>query len=65
MDEMYDKKFSEYGLTPPLPNNPTVTMAYVPFQSYINKLYIPSEALEAGTIFPVLDKPFLGRRVGK
>lgn len=34
-------------------------MAYVAFQPW-GKTYEPSVALERGTIFPVLDKPFLG-----
>lgn len=34
-------------------------MAYVPFQSW-NKTYEPSVGFERGTIFPCLDKPFLG-----
>lgn len=34
-------------------------MAYVPFQSWI-KTYEPAIAFNRGTIFPCLDKPFLG-----
>ena len=33
-------------------------MAYVPWQ-YFTTVYEPDKALEAGTIFPELDKPFL------
>ena len=34
-------------------------MAYVPYQSW-EKVYDPTVALERGTIFPGLDKPFIG-----
>jgi len=37
-----------------------LTMAYVPFQT-IEGTYSKDEALKAGTLFPNLDKPFLGR----
>lgn len=37
----------------------TVAMAYVPWQ-YFHTVYEPEKALEIGTIFPELDKPFLG-----
>ena len=38
-----------------------VAMAYVPWQDF-KPLYSPEKALSAGTLFPELDKPFLGRR---
>lgn len=38
-----------------------VGMAYVPWQ-YFSTVYDPDKALEVGTIFPELDKPFLGGR---
>lgn len=38
-----------------------VAMAYVPWQHF-NTVYEPDKALEVGTIFPELDKPFLGKR---
>lgn len=34
-------------------------MAYVPYQSW-GKTYDPAIGLQRGTIFPELDKPFLG-----
>ena len=37
-----------------------LTMAYVPMQQYGN-VYEVENALEKGTLFPDLDKPFLGR----
>lgn len=44
---------------PPLPADTVLAMAYVPFQRFCN-LYPPERALEAGTLFADLDKPFLG-----
>ncbi len=50
------------GVTAALPQDPQVTMAYVPFQ--LDKTsYPPEKALEEGTLFTVLNKPFLGRRL--
>lgn len=45
--------------TTALPENPVVAMAYVPFQTD-STTYDEMKALKAGTLFPVLDKPFLG-----
>ena len=45
----------------PLPAMPVVAMAYIPFQQF-NTTYTPEQGLEMGTIFPELDKPFLGGR---
>ncbi len=46
-----------------LPADPVPAMAYVPYQQWSNTLHSPERALDAGTLFPVLDKPFLaGRR---
>ncbi|MDO4381251.1 MAG: spore coat associated protein CotJA [Clostridia bacterium] len=42
----------------PLPKTVSVAMAYIPFQD-CNDVYQCDKALCAGTIFPVLDKPFL------
>ena len=39
-------------------------MAYIPWQ-YFSTPYEPQKALKIGTIFPELDKPFLGRKAGK
>lgn len=38
-----------------------LAMAYVPWQKF-KTTYEPAKALKIGTIFPELDKPFLGRR---
>ena len=43
---------------PALPDDAAVAMAYVPFQTD-NSVYEPAQALTNGTVFPVLDKPFL------
>jgi hypothetical protein len=43
----------------PLPAVTVVAMAYIPFQQN-NPTYPPEKGLEMGTIFPELDKPFLG-----
>lgn len=45
----------------PLPEDPVPAMAYVPFQQW-GQTYEPERALDAGTLFPDLDKPFYGRR---
>ncbi|MEA5011204.1 MAG: spore coat associated protein CotJA [Angelakisella sp.] len=41
-----------------------VAMAYVPWQYWTNT-YPLEKALQRGTLFPELDKPFLGRRIGR
>ena len=41
-----------------LPETVAVAMAYIPFQE-CNDVYPCDKALCAGTVFPVLDKPFL------
>jgi hypothetical protein len=41
-----------------------LAMAYVPFQEWDPSINTPEEALRAGTLFPSLDKPFLGYRKG-
>lgn len=38
-----------------------LAMGYVPWQNF-ECTYEPAQALQAGTIFPELDKPFYGRR---
>ncbi len=41
------------------PENISLAMAYVPYQSWQN-IYAVDDALNAGTLFADLDKPFLG-----
>ncbi|MCI5742013.1 MAG: spore coat associated protein CotJA [Lachnospiraceae bacterium] len=38
-----------------------LAMAYVPWQHF-NHVYEPDRALQVGTIFPELNKPFYGRK---
>jgi len=47
----------------PLPEVTVPGMAYVPFQQCTEILHSPERALESGTLFPVLDKPFRGAGV--
>lgn len=52
----------QHCVTTALPANPVVAMAYVPFQ--LDKTaYTPEQALQNGTLFTVLNKPFCGRSV--
>ena len=44
-----------------LPEDPALAMAYIPYQSW-GEVYEPERALDAGTLFPDLDKPFYGRQ---
>ena len=46
----------------PLPEDPVPGMAYVPYQQWDAQLHSLDRALDAGTLFPILDKPFYGRR---
>lgn len=48
------------GISPAMTREP-VAMAYVPWQ-YFHEVYEPDQALRCGTIFPELNKPFLGKR---
>lgn len=57
--ETQNMGYSKFSNT--LLKNLPLAMAYVPFQK-IEGTYTQEEALKAGTLFPNLDKPFLGRR---
>ena len=46
-----------------LPQTVALAMAYVPFQA-LGSTYDPEQALASGTLFPDLNKPFLGRKEG-
>lgn len=54
----------EHYKRPQLPENTTVTMAYIPLQESL-KTYSEEEGLKNGTIFPTLNKEFSGRMVKK
>lgn len=58
-DNLFDKIQSEYGIKTPLPEDTTVAMAYVPYQ-ITNNTIDPEQGLDSGTMFPILDKPFIG-----
>lgn len=51
----------ENGISP-LPANPVVAMAYVPYQNPVT-IYSANQGIEVGTMFPCLNKPFCGRGV--
>ena len=51
-------------LTPPFPADPVVAMAYVPYQNP-TVIYSVEQGIKRGTLFPCLDKPFLGCEVAK
>lgn len=56
MDIIKELQNSEFFIRP-LPEDTTVTMAYVPYQN-AGRLYSPEQAICSGTLFPELDKPF-------
>lgn len=58
-DNLFDKIQSQYGIRTSLPEDATIAMAYVPFQM-TNTTQSPEQGLSAGTMFPILDKPFIG-----
>ena len=62
LPEIHDRKcciqYNPNGTLSPLPETLSLAMAYIPFQQLI-KTYDTEQALEAGTLFPELDKPFL------
>ena len=49
-----------HGPISPLPANPVVAMLYVPMQTDTT-MFDEMKALECGTLFPVLNKPFAGK----
>ena len=61
-EEMTGAACGLYETLPPLPRDPVPAMAYVPYQQWTGDLLPTDRALDAGTLFPALDKPFLGRR---
>lgn len=59
-DDLFSQMYPMKPLHGSMPENPSLAMAYVPFQE-LNEIYEPEAALNAGTLFPALDKPFMGR----
>lgn len=67
-DELFSPSFlnnSNQNILPLLPKEPTVTMAYIPFQQQAVIYSEEDAALDAGTLFPELNKPFTGKGVLK
>ncbi|MGN0522059.1 MAG: spore coat associated protein CotJA [Eubacterium sp.] len=60
--DLFKPSFLKKDNRPALPEDASVTMAYVPLQLEL-VTYDESKALNNGTLFPVLNKPFLGRMV--
>lgn len=58
LDDMMNNAMQNYGITP-FPEETPVAMAYVPFQ-VDNETVNVEQGLNSGTMFPVLDKPFIG-----
>lgn len=56
----YDDIFT-VNMTTPVQNNrkQVVAMAYIPDQKF-DTVYEPDKAYDRGTLYPELDKPFLG-----
>ena len=60
-DFVKDTLMSQYGISP-LPSDPVVAMAYVPFQ-VADSVYSAEQGLNSGRMFPELNKPFEGETV--
>ena len=60
--DLFKPSFLKKDRRPALPEDATVTMAYVPLQLEL-VTYDEDKALNNGTLFPVLNKPFLGKMV--
>ncbi len=60
--DLFKPSFLKNDRRPALPEDATVTMAYVPLQLEL-VTYDENNTLNNGTLFPVLNKPFLGRMV--
>lgn len=60
--ELFNPSFLRNESRTALPEDASVTMAYVPLQlGFVT--YDTEKALENGTLFPALNKPFEGRTV--
>lgn len=60
--DLFKPSFLKKDRRPALPEDASVTMAYVPLQLEI-VTYDNDKGLDNGTIFPALNKPFMGRMV--
>ncbi|MBQ9531557.1 MAG: spore coat associated protein CotJA [Eubacterium sp.] len=65
-EELFIPSFleNEQKKRPAIPKDASVTMAYIPLQETLES-YSADKALEEGTLFPDLNKPFKGRMVKK
>ena len=62
--DLFQPSFLKKDKRTAIPEDATVTMAYVPLQLEIIT-YDNDQGLDNGTICPALNKPFMGRMVGK
>lgn len=53
----FEKTMQSYGITA-FPNDATLAMAYIPFQQTEATYIDENNSLNAGTVFPMLNKPF-------
>lgn len=60
--DLFKPSFLKKERRPALPDDASVTMAYVPLQLEL-VTYDADKALQNGTLFPALNKPFLGKMV--
>ena len=60
-NELQQFRSADNYIVPTFPRNPVVAMAYVPYQNP-KAVYTASYGLQKGTMFPCLNKPFLGAR---
>lgn len=60
--DLFKPSFLKKDQRPALPEDASVTMAYVPLQLEL-VTYDDKQGLKNGTIFPCLNKPFRGRMV--
>ena len=67
-EESFEPSFlkkKDADIPAPLPEDPALAMAYVPFQQAPVLYEDDEKSLAAGTVFPQLDKPFCGKGVVK
>lgn len=62
--DLFKPSFLKKEKRPAFPYDASVTMAYVPLQLEL-VTYDADKALQNGTLFPALNKPFLGKMVKK
>lgn len=58
------REFSIRNEIPKFPEDTTVAMAYIPYQNP-RMIYNVEKGFNKGTLFPCLDKPFLGCKGGR